>query len=219
MARAREFTIDLHVHSVFSGESLADPKDIIEAALQKGLDAICITEHDSLSVSLPFEEISKRYPLKVFRGVEISTDAGHMLVYGVNDAEWNDWGKSGSVNAQELIAKIRSLGGVVVPAHPYVMESCGLYDTTPRVHVDERIRGLSGLTALEICNGKMANYPMVCGVLSQYAKSLGLAGTGGSDAHIPEYVGRSYTVFRTPIHSAQALAAAIQSGNFDPRVS
>ncbi|HHW26064.1 MAG TPA: PHP domain-containing protein [Firmicutes bacterium] len=219
MARARDFTIDLHVHSVFSGESLAEPKDIIEAALQKGLDAICITEHDSLSVSLPFDEISKRYPLKVFRGVEISTDAGHMLVYGVTDADWNDWGKSGSVHAQELISKVRSLGGVVVPAHPYVMESCGLCDANPRVHVDERIRGLSGLKALEICNGKTAKYPLVCGVLSQYARSLGLAGTGGSDAHIPENVGSSYTVFKTPIHTVQALAAAIQSGHFYPRVS
>ncbi len=219
MARAREFTIDLHVHSVFSGESLAEPKDIIEAALQKGLDAICITEHDSLSASLPFDEISKRYPLRVFRGVEINTDSGHMLVYGVNDADWNDWGKTGPVHAQELVKKATSLGGVVVPAHPYVLECCSLYDVNPRITVDERVRGLSGLSALEVCNGKMAKYPMACGVLSEYARSLGLPGTGGSDAHIPENVGRSYTVFRTPIHSAQSLAAAIQNGHFYPRVS
>jgi predicted metal-dependent phosphoesterase TrpH len=219
MARPREFTVDLHVHSVFSGESLADPKDIIESALQRGLDAICVTEHDSLSASLPFVEISKDYHLTVFRGVEISTDSGHMLVYGVEDDAWKDWGKSGSVHAKELIERVRDLGGAVVPAHPYIAECNGLYDVNPRISVDERIRGLDGISAIEVCNGKAAKYPAICHMLSDYAKSVGLPGTGGSDAHVPERVGRAYTVFRTPIHSSQALVTAIESGEFYPRVS
>lgn len=219
MARPREFTVDLHIHSVYSGESLADPKDIIESALQKGLDAICITEHDSLSASLPFVELSKDYPLIVFRGVEIGTDAGHMLVYGVEDDDWNDWGKSGSVDAKELIEKVTGMGGAVVPAHPYIVECNGLYDVNPRISIDERIRGLDGMSAIEVCNGKAIKYPSVCHMLSDYAKSVGLPGIGGSDAHIPEHVGRAYTVFRAPIHSSQGLVAAIKAGGFYPRVS
>ena len=70
MAKKHGFRIDLHVHSVFSGESLADPRDILEAAIEKGLDGICVTEHQSLYASRPFDELKKDYPsLVVLRGV------------------------------------------------------------------------------------------------------------------------------------------------------
>lgn len=36
---------DTHLHSEFSGDSTADPKDQVEAAIKLGLDGICFTEH------------------------------------------------------------------------------------------------------------------------------------------------------------------------------
>lgn len=36
---------DTHMHCHFSGDSDADPKDMISAAIQKGLDGICFTDH------------------------------------------------------------------------------------------------------------------------------------------------------------------------------
>ncbi|MBO4390990.1 MAG: histidinol-phosphatase HisJ family protein [Lachnospiraceae bacterium] len=36
---------DLHMHSAFSADSEALPRDNIEAALEKGLDTICFTDH------------------------------------------------------------------------------------------------------------------------------------------------------------------------------
>ena len=61
--------------------------------------------------SRPFEELRKDYPsLVILRGVELSTDAGHMLVYGIDDTEWNDWGKYKMCNGQELIDRVRKLG-------------------------------------------------------------------------------------------------------------
>ncbi len=69
MAKKRGFRIDLHVHSKYSGESLAEPKEILESALDKGLDGICITEHGSLYASRPFEELKKNSSLVIFRGL------------------------------------------------------------------------------------------------------------------------------------------------------
>ena len=56
MGRKFEFSVDMHVHSMYSGESLARPRDIIDCALEKGMDAIVVTEHESLRASAPFDK-------------------------------------------------------------------------------------------------------------------------------------------------------------------
>lgn len=219
MARRQEFTIDMHVHSLYSGESPAEPRDIVEAAIEKGLDGIVITEHERLSLSLPFEELRKSTRrLVVIRGVELSTDAGHMLVYGVSDEDWNDWGADRESHAQELMSRAAKLGGVAIPAHPYVLGPHSPFDAGPSVSVDERVKCLVGLKALEVCNGKQLKFPSVCDVLGSYAQSVGLPGTGGSDAHMPDEVGRSYTSFRFPVYSGKDLVREILRGNIHPTV-
>ncbi len=215
MARKREFRVDLHIHSMFSGESMARPEDIVDAALSRGLDAICITEHDSLRASAPFDNI-KNHGLVILRGVELSTDMGHMLVYGVRDEDWRDWGKNRVSNAKELIHIVRRLGGVVIPAHPYTIVTKCVYDSEPEILIHHEIRNLEGITALEVCNGKYLKYPSACKAMGTFAKSMGLPGTGGSDAHIPADVGSAFTVFRTPIDSSRSLTAALLSGQFHP---
>jgi predicted metal-dependent phosphoesterase TrpH len=218
LARKQTFRIDLHVHSIYSGESLADPRDILEAALEKGLDGICITEHESMYASRPFEELRKDYPsLVILRGVELSTDAGHMLVYGIDDTEWNDWGKYKMCNGQELIDRVRKLGGIAIPAHPWqVMESSGSQEGL-QFTVDERITALSNLAAIEVCNGKQLGHPVICEILGAFAKQNGIGGIGGSDAHTPENVGNAYTVFRAPVYSSRDLVRALLSKVYYPQ--
>lgn len=219
MASKREFILDMHVHSMYSGESMAEPRDIIEAALSKGLDGICITEHESLSASAPFEHFRRSTDLVILRGVEISTDTGHMLVYGIDDREWRDWGKDRTPSAQELVYRVRRLGGLVIPAHPYIVSAstCGhSVCDRPTVEVDERIKDVHGLAALEVCSGKHLSHPAICQSLGNLARSMGLPGIGGSDAHVPHDVGCSYTVFRTPIRSNGDLVEAIRRGWVHP---
>ncbi|MGI6643537.1 MAG: PHP domain-containing protein [Bacillota bacterium] len=215
MARKREFRVDLHIHSMFSGESMAGPKDIVESALEKGLDAICITEHESLRASAPFDTIPN-HGLVILRGVELSTDMGHMLVYGVSDEDWRDWGKNRMSNAKELISRAQRLGGIVVPAHPFTIVTKCVYDSEPEILIHEETLGLEGIAAIEVCNGKYLKYPSACKAVGAAAKRLGLPGTGGSDAHTPEDVGCAFTVFRTPIYSLKSLTSAILSGQFHP---
>jgi predicted metal-dependent phosphoesterase TrpH len=218
MAKRQTFKVDMHVHSMYSGESPAEPRDIIEAAIEKGLDAIVITEHERLSLSLPFEELRKTAGhLKIFRGVELSTDAGHMLVYGVTDEDWKDWSADRVSSAQELIQRCTRLGGLAVPAHPYRLTMHNPLDTAPSVVVDERIETLTGLRALEVCNGKHSRFPAVCEVLGRYAAAARLSGIGGSDAHMPEEVGRAYTSFRAPVYSSVDLVRQILLRNVRPQ--
>ena len=219
MARKHAFYMDMHVHSKFSGESSAEPRDIIEVALDRGLDGICVTEHESLSASAPFEELRRSSGLTIIRGVELSTDAGHMLVYGVEDSDWKDWGKNRVSHAEELIDRVNRLGGIVVPAHPYVVTgtvggASWWHETA--VEIDERILRLQGIAAVEVCNGKHVKYPHVCRITGELARRLGIPGTGGSDAHTPAEVGMALTVFKAPIRSSRDLVQAIRKDSLHP---
>ena len=36
---------DTHLHTRYSGDSTAEPEDMVQTALQHGLDGICFTDH------------------------------------------------------------------------------------------------------------------------------------------------------------------------------
>ena len=78
--------IDLHIHSKFSGDTDAEPEELIMQAIKQGLHGIAFTEHYSYEVSEPLEELKEQYKDKVmiFRGVEFSALEGHCLIFGVN---------------------------------------------------------------------------------------------------------------------------------------
>mgnify|MGYP002512381114 CR=1 FL=1 len=60
---------DTHMHSSFSGDSKSSPQSMIEAAIQKGLDGICFTDH-----------IDYDYPI----------DPQHPTVFLFDPAEYNN---------------------------------------------------------------------------------------------------------------------------------
>ncbi|MBK7994444.1 MAG: PHP domain-containing protein [Blastocatellia bacterium] len=59
--------IDLHIHTIYSQDSLIAPEDLIEQAISVGLDAVCVMEHNSFQASETAEEFALGTGLKVFR--------------------------------------------------------------------------------------------------------------------------------------------------------
>ena len=92
--------IDLHIHSNASDGTFS-PRDILLQAVEIGLKAIAITDHDTLSGTRELLNVPIPTTLKTITGVEISaafptvTDIRgslHILGYGIrpNDPELND---------------------------------------------------------------------------------------------------------------------------------
>ncbi len=81
--------IDLHCHTKYSHDNYLEPDDLFDRAIEMGLDGVCITEHHSYEASAPIMHRPRPHNLLVLRGLEISTDYGHLLVYGVSDDSWN----------------------------------------------------------------------------------------------------------------------------------
>ncbi len=193
--------IDLHCHTKYSNDNDLEPEELIEQALRMGLDGICITEHFSVEASLPVEGIPVPDDFLVFRGVEISTDKGHLLAYGVNDDSWNIWHANLYLNVRDVIEQIHCLGGICVPSHPFRG-----WDSFGAMALE-----LDGLDAIETHNSRntpeMNSQAMIC------ARIRNLPSIGGSDCHRKEHVGMAYTVFSNPVKTISDLVAEILKGN------
>src|SRR5437879_9834912 len=111
---------ETHCHTVYSNrrrrrfDALNTPREMIEAAIQKGLQGIVITDHDSVMGGLIGRKTAKAYAgFQVIPGAEITSRFGHILAIGVE----TDIPKGRSVG--ETVEKIRDHGGISIAAHPY----------------------------------------------------------------------------------------------------
>ncbi len=195
--------IDLHVHTFASGDALAAPEDVLDRAAALGLDGVCVVEHESFEASSTAAELGEGSGIVVLRGIEISTDVGHLLVYGLEDDAWQSLRREDVVRGQELVDFANAAGAVVVPAHPFRADPDS---------IGERIAALAGIFAVEGINGASTREENARAC--EFAAVYGLRLTGGSDAHVPGRVGRAVTQFERRVETAAELAAELRAGRF-----
>jgi len=196
------FKIDLHIHSALGGDSNIKPDELVPRARAVGLDAVCVTEHHSHSLSEPFDEISRTTGFPIFRGMEYRAAEGHLLVFGVKVGRGD---LLSGLPMQDAIDWVQTRGGVAIPAHPYQKDMVGGM-------LGDLVLALQGLYALEVANGSVS--PADNRLALQAAAMLGLKGIGGSDAHGLLTVGRGYTSFSSPIRSDKELVEALRNGTY-----
>jgi len=74
--------IDLHVHTIYSRDSLITRKDLTFYARKRGLNGVAITDHDRIDGAL---KIAKETDFLVIPGIEVSSLNGHII--GLNVSE------------------------------------------------------------------------------------------------------------------------------------
>ncbi|MEJ2183602.1 MAG: PHP domain-containing protein [Nitrospirota bacterium] len=193
------FKIDLHVHTRHSGDNSADPEDMVQEALARGLDGIAFTEHYSYGASEYAERLREKYAgsIRILRGVEFSAAEGHCLVFGVD----TDGLSIKGAFLGELVAAVNERGGAAVPSHPYRGGS----------GAGETVKTLAGIAALEGYNGANPHHMNLRAI--EAARSLGLPFIGGSDAHASSEVGSCYTEFADEVTEENFLDA-LRSGRY-----
>jgi predicted metal-dependent phosphoesterase TrpH len=198
--------IDLHCHTRYSNDNFLEPRDLISSARSRGLDGVVVTEHHSFDASRPVEMVARNEGFLVLRGVEVSTDRGHLLLYGVSDDSWNAWGRNNYLRAADVIQAAARSGALVVAAHPYA--------TRDLYALGDGIYDLAGLEAVEVANGR--NGPQEDELADTAAERLGLPRVGGSDCHSRREVGRCHTVFENPVTTLVELIREIRAGRCRP---
>lgn len=198
--------IDLHIHScysnnlfgtrLFSPPSKSFPEDIIKTAIEKGIDVIAVSDHDSvLGGSKTAEIAEKKYKGKilVIPSVEISTADGHIL--GLNIKK----NIPKFLSAEETIHLIKRQGGYPIIAHPFNIK----FSLSK-----EKVESLKKeFFALEAANSHALKNKEV----KKYAENNSLAITAGSDAHHLADIGLCYAESTKKIKTLDDLLSAISN--------
>jgi predicted metal-dependent phosphoesterase TrpH len=187
---------DLHVHTNFSYDGISSPEEVVQAALDKGIGCICITDHEELGGIKRALRFAFGKDILIIPGIEVSSRSGHIL--GINIKRKIPAGLS----ASETVKEIKKQGGIAIAAHPFDIYPFGFRGG------EEAIRKID-FDAIEVFNaGRILR--------NCHDKALKLASqqsfpiTAGSDAHRSSYVGRGYLEFDQEIGSSRDLVKLIE---------
>ena len=212
---------DLHVHTVRgSSDSSLTPGQLIEEALRIGLDGVCLTEHGGGWETHELEATFRNAGMTVIRALEVDTEMGHILVFGLHRHV------SGMHRAGELREAVDRGGGVMISAHPFrnlfnkPPYNVNLLFKNSSKRSPQTVEEASGhplfqlVDDIEVANGSNTDQENLFAL--EVARHIGFGGIGGSDVHSTHGLGKCVTIFDGDIRGESDLIAALKAKAFTP---
>jgi predicted metal-dependent phosphoesterase TrpH len=183
------FKIDFHVHTYHSYDSINRPKQIIERARKRGLDAVVVLDHESVKGGLETSRLDTG-DILVIPAVEIATDIGDIVGLFMHK-------EIAAREYHEVIEAMRAQGAIVMLPHPYHKHK-----------LPDDIYEL--IDIVEIFNARAM--PERNQMAVELAKKYNLPAVAGSDAHFPWEIGNCVTELSETPPSMDKLKIAIVEG-------
>ncbi|MFQ5825915.1 MAG: PHP domain-containing protein [Dehalococcoidia bacterium] len=229
--------IDLHIHTPFSdcyqdhmmpeAELHTSPQDIIAAALEVGLEAIAITDHNTVQGIESIRRAAQGTGLHVFPGIEISAWGGHVLALfsedvtlremgavlaslGFGEEKWGHGFEETEFWIDQVFQVVAERGGLAIAAHADRKPRGFIASADISIEDKKRIYTSPYLEAMEITipqdrvlwtGGMAPGYPRKCACIQ------------GSDAHAPGEIGRRPIYVDLPELSLEGLRLAFREHN------
>lgn len=197
----KKYYLDLHTHTtMFSSCSDMEPEELVDRAIELGLDGVAITEHDrrwppKLLANIR-EYARSKGELIVLNGQEVRSREGcDFLVFGAHDTI-----ECYKYSSLELAEMLFQNGIPVIGAHP-LREGFSFGDDLYKI----------GFTALEVFNNRDGRDEEKLLALIKRKK---ISTIGGSDSHDWEKVGRLVTEFDSPIENEERLVETLFTGSY-----
>lgn len=202
---------DLHTHTtIYSGCSQLTPAQLVDRATSVGLDGIVITEHDAQWTPDALAELTERSGLIILAGMEVSTDLGHVLAYGLPAY------LPGIYRAKGLRDVANETGAVLIQSHPLRLPVYvgGEFEGKHGWQMDDLLKRpiLQLVDSIEILNaGRPATENDQAAELAEH---LDFKGIGAGDAHTLDAIGACVTVFEAPIRTMADLVRELKAGRY-----
>lgn len=185
--------MDLHVHTVGSPDAHTKIEDLAKIIRERGLDGVAITEHNNFNPP-------KLDGVLIIPGIEVSTRDGHVIGLGVREKI------PPALAADETIQRIHDQAGIAIIPHPYdpVCECVRISELRTRPD------------AVETVNADALSFHISNWLAKRDARKFKLPEVGGSDSHIPQTIGDSYTVIDSASQDVGNILDAIRAGRVRP---
>ena len=180
---------ELHCHNSFSNFHVGDEeppydcnvsiRDQLERSYALGLDAIFVTNHNTLDGYRQLLEYKNDHPkfknIDVFPAEEITTDTGaHVLAYGIHSEI------PAGISLEEVIDKVKDQDGVSSAPHPFSL-------------LDALRDGAKKCDMVEVFNSN--NVDILSNArAAQFALDNSMIQVAGSDSHVLSTLGRCVNV-------------------------
>jgi predicted metal-dependent phosphoesterase TrpH len=191
-----KINLDLHIHTNHSQDGFSNIDTVVNRVKEQGLQGYAITDHDSIA-GIP-EALEKKKGLIVIPAVEISARGAHVIALEPNQII------PPFLSLPETLDRIHEQGATAILAHPF-----GL----PRSWVNMKQIEKMSFDAIEVANSAQIPYGLICKHNQKLADHLGLPVTGGSDSHIPETIGKAFTIIESQSTEIEDIVKAIKKGN------
>ncbi len=167
----------------------------MDLARERGLDAICLTEHDRWWDDGTLASLARRTNFPVFAGVELTIAEGHILAFGLPPM-------APGTTLDAIRRQPGASRGLLYLAHPARDGNLRLSETV-----------IDACASVEAINGSDSRLVSASG--AGLASRFPLPGIGGSDCHAPDEVGRAATSFERPVASLEELVTELRAGRYE----
>ncbi len=186
--------IDFHAHTKFSWDGFSQPEEVVDEAIKKGIDCICITDHGEIEGATQAMKYGFDKNILVVPGIEIFSRFGDIL--GINIKKIVPSGLS----VKDTVEEIHKQGGIAIIPHPFNWPVGNFKGGEKDFLLADAVE-IFNASALGFTNKKAENL----------SKKMNLCFTAGSDAHRAKFVGRGYLEIPKDISSEKELIQEVKN--------
>ncbi len=195
--------VDLHCHTNSSFDSLADPLKVVQAARDRGITHLAITDHDRID-GAQRARAAAIPGITVIVGEEVKTTGGDLICLFLEEVI------PPGLSPTEAIARARDQGGLVGIPHPFDRYR-GSMGTA-----EDDIRALAALVDwVEAFNARVI-FREGNERAAELARATGIPGVAVSDAHSTLEVGVAATRLQGDPSTPAGLLAALATARLVP---